>query len=76
MWMNLLFAVGSSVVSALLRPPPPEPPSSDIEDFAIPVAAEGSEIGEVYGTVWITPRIVWYGHFRKKKIKSKGSGKK
>lgn len=75
MWMNLLYGLLLSVVSALLAPrPKTEKPKPG--ELRVPRAKEGSEIGIVFGTVWVQdPQIAWFGHRRTVKIKSSG-GKK
>lgn len=72
MWISLLVNVLLAALAAKFQKPPPDPPSNDLEDFNIPVAKEGQEIGKVYGTIWLkSPQVVWYGDFKKTKIKDK-----
>lgn len=73
---KLVIGLVFSFVAALLTPKPKAPKAAGLEDFDIPKANEGDEIGKVFGTVLIRdPTVHWYGHLRTEAIKSKG-GKK
>ncbi len=73
---QLLWGLFFTAVAALLAPRPQPPKPSDLDDFNIPMVREGTEVGKIYGTVWIkNPHVVWYGDLRTEAIKSK-SGKK
>ena len=76
MFLNLLIGLLFSAISYLLTPKPKGPSPASLDDFNIPKAIEGDEIGKAYGTVWVkSPHIAWYGDFGTTPIKSSG-GKK
>jgi hypothetical protein len=73
---NLILGVVAAVISALLAPRPPAPKPADLDDFDIPRAEEGVEIGIAYGSPWIkSAQVAWFGDFKSSPIKSSG-GKK
>ncbi|WP_212525845.1 vWA domain-containing protein [Actibacterium sp. MT2.3-13A] len=74
MWTNLIIGLIFTAISYLLTPKPKGPKPGTLDDFGIPRAAEGDEIGKIYGTVWIkSPQVAWYGDLRTEKIR-KGGG--
>jgi len=76
MWQKILFSFVFQLIASVLAPKPPGPKPSKLQDLNVPVAKTGTEIGVAYGCPWIrSPKVVWYGDLRTKKIKSKG-GKK
>lgn len=79
MW-NFVFklAVGLvlSWVASLFAPRPEPPKAAGLDDFNIPRAQEGVEIGKVFGTVTLRgPQVAAYGQLRTVAIRDKG-GKK
>ena len=75
MWFQIGLLLLSVVVLIITRPKIPSPTAATLEDLGIPKAKEGEEIGEVFGTMWLTdPQIVWYGDFKTEAIVEK-SGK-
>jgi hypothetical protein len=75
-FINLAIGLLFSWISFLLTPKPKPPKAASLEDFGIPKADEGDEIGKVFGTVVIrSPSVAWYGGLRTKAIKQK-AGKK
>ena len=58
-----LFAV-AMLVQWLLRPKPKSPKPEKVEDM--PKTEEGFILPRIYGCVWVTPQIAWWGHTRSK----------
>lgn len=80
MWAKIFWQIvvglALSWISALLAPKPEAPKASTLDDFNIPKADEGSEIGKVFGTVTIrAPHVAAYGDLRTEAIRS-DAGKK
>ncbi|MCV2877617.1 hypothetical protein OE699_02025 [Sedimentimonas flavescens] len=74
--VNLAISAVFSYVVYLLTPKQKPPKAATLDDFDIPRAEEGDEIGKVYGTVWIkSPQIACYGDLKSVAIKEK-TGKK
>ena len=74
--VNLLISLAFSLIAALLAPKPKAPPAAKLEDFDIPKASEGAELGKIFGTpTQRNPHVAWYGDLRTVAIKEKG-GKK
>lgn len=73
---QLLLGLAAAFVSYLLTPRPEPPPPAELDDFDIPRAEEGAEIGYAAGSPWIkSAQVHWYGDFRSEAIKSSGSKK-
>jgi hypothetical protein len=77
MWNVVAQWVVLAVLSYFLRPsPPPAPRPATLEQFDVPLAKEGQEIGVLFGTRDIkNANVTWYGDMRVRAIKKKG-GKK
>jgi hypothetical protein len=77
MWQEVVRWAALLVLSFLLRPPPPTAPKpATFEQFDVPLAKEGQEIGVLFGTRDIkNSNVTWYGDMRVRAIKKKG-GKK
>ena len=72
MWTNLIIGLVLALVTYLMRPKPEPPKPTALKDVNVPVTKEGTEIGVVYGTVWIdSPQIVWYGDYKTTPVKTK-----
>jgi len=73
MWWNLALGLLFTYISYLLTPTPPEPEAASLEDFDLPKAREGDEVGILYGTHWLSsPQLHWYGDLKSKAIKAGG----
>ena len=53
-FVQLIIAIVSALVSAALAPKPPVPKPATLSDFDAPTAEEGRPIPVVFGTVTIT----------------------
>lgn len=78
--MNFLWAIGMLLVSGLLQamitPTTKSPKPASLEEFEFPQFDEGTAQIIVFGDVWLPDWFVlWYGNFRTKDIKSKGTKK-
>lgn len=78
--MNFLYAIGMLVVSALLtamaQPKTKVPKPAALEEFDFPQFEEGTAQIIVFGDVWLPDwMVIWYGNYRTKDIKSKGTKK-
>lgn len=76
-WLiKIIVGAALSFISSLFAPKPEPPKAGGLDDFNIPKAKEGSEIGKVFGTVTIrSPHVAAYGDLRTEAIRAKG-GKK
>lgn len=73
MWEQILILVISLLVSYFLAPTPQTQKPASLDDFDIPSADEGKELGVVFGTVWIkSSNCLWYGDLKSTAIKSGG----
>lgn len=65
MWsifVNFLIGVAASVIYAALSYRKPTDTIEAEDEVGYPKAEEGSEIGKVFGTVWVnSPSVVWHG---------------
>ena len=76
MWPQIVIAVVSLVLSAMLAPKPQNPKPGGLGDIKVPQAKEGGSIPVLFGTRDIeAPNVVWYGNLKTVAVKSKG-GKK
>lgn len=78
--MNFLWAIGMLIVSALLgsaaAPKTKTPKPASLKEFDFPQFEEGSSTIVVFGDVWLPDwMVLWYGNYRTKDIKSKGTKK-
>lgn len=72
----LITAAVGAFIAYIFRPKPEPPDPADASQFTLPRVDEGTEIGRVYGTVWInSPRVHWFGDYDNEAIKDK-QGKK
>ncbi|MZR14219.1 hypothetical protein GQE99_14445 [Maritimibacter sp. DP07] len=64
-WLiQLAVGVALTALSVLLKPKPEPPKAATFDDLDIPRVDEGTEIGIVFGTMWIeSPSVAWYGDF-------------
>lgn len=68
----LLIQLVTMAISYALTPKPETKPPAALEDFKVPSAEEGKELGVVFGTVWIeSPNVVWYGNLKAVPIKAR-----
>ena len=76
-WLiRIVIGLALSFISSLFASKPEPQKAGDLDDFNIPKAKEGSEIGKVFGTVTIrSPHVAAYGDLRTEAIRDKG-GKK
>ena len=79
MWATIgriLLGTVLSWVASLFAPKPEPPKAGTLEDFSIPKAEEGDEIGKVFGTVVIRKsQVAAHGDLRSEEIRDK-AGKK
>jgi len=69
----IILQLISLVVSYSLAPKPETEPPAALQDFKVPSAEEGKELGVVFGTVWIeSPNVTWYGDLKAVPIKANG----
>jgi hypothetical protein len=62
MFWNFLLAIASYALQLILAPKPQDAKPAALTDFDAPVAEEGLEIPDVFGTeVLRAPNVVWYG---------------
>lgn len=70
MFWNLIIGILSFGLNLILAPKPQNAKPASLEDFDVPVAEEGLEIPEVFGTANLkAPNVVWYGDLKTKAIK-------
>lgn len=62
MFWNIILGIASYALQLILAPKPQNAKAAALEDFDAPVAEEGLEIPDVFGTeVLRSPNVVWYG---------------
>lgn len=71
--IGLVFTAASYYLARKNRPSPPKP--GTLEDFNIQNPDEGAGVPKIYGSVWVSPKVAWFGHLYTEAIKQDG-GKK
>lgn len=66
MWLQIAFYVVTAILSYLLTPKPKAPPAQVSQNAVpqegrAPTAKTDGPVPVVFGTVWVTPNVVWYG---------------
>jgi len=66
MWLQIAFYVVTSILAYLLTPKPkaPKPQAqADVQpqEGKAPEAKTSGPVPVIFGTVWISPNVVWYG---------------
>lgn len=75
-WVTALLFVGSTVISALLRPKAPTRPRSDLSEFDAPTISENRGLPVLFGRRWLRgPNWAWYGDVSIEVIFEKGPRK-
>lgn len=70
---KLLLGLALSIISAALSYRKPENTIEAEDEVGYPKTEEGSEIGKVFGTVWVkSPQVVWSGDLKTKAIVVRG----
>ncbi len=72
MFMQIVWMVALSILSALLAKKPEKPKKATLSDVNIPTATANKPIPVIFGTIWLKdPNVVWYGDLGTKAIKKK-----
>lgn len=69
----IVLVVAYVIQSFLVKRPKVKPAA--LEDWDFPQSDDGTPEPVIFGDVWVSPMVLWYGNYRTIKIKSSG-GKK
>jgi hypothetical protein len=63
MWPYIAFYVVTSILAYLLAPEPQAATTENAvpQEGEAPPALTSGKIPVVFGTIWVTPNVVWYG---------------
>lgn len=73
MWVQIVIAIVSLVISYAMRPKIKPPPAATLNDVNIPTIDQGTPVAVVFGDVWIENwMVLWYGDLSNSPIKKGG----